>query len=195
MATSSGQAGYLPPATSPSYGDPLDDLFHDFIAGITEIPGNLVRPRWQPEPPTQPDFNVNWVAFGITSAQPDKFMYARHDPSAGPEGSSFIERDELLTVLISFYGPQSMDYAMRLIDGIEVGQNRADLSSARAEIRYTNDPVIVPALLKEKWVKRVDVPVIVSRRTSRRYAVNTIASGQLGLDNESWVTPINVNQP
>lgn len=51
--------GYLPPSTSPAYDAALDQMFHDLVMGITGLTGDLVRPRWQAEPPQQPEHSVN----------------------------------------------------------------------------------------------------------------------------------------
>lgn len=190
MATSSQQAGYLRPTASPAYNDPLDDILQEAIVGITGIPGNLVRPRWQPEPPQQPSFDTNWCAFGIVRSVVDAFAYEGHDPAG--EGTSSVDRDELLYVLHSFYGPDSHAFCEQFRDGFEVGQNRAALLAQGVALMEVGEATILPALLKEKWVKRVDVTVTYRRRTSRVYQVRTIQSADAVLDNERYLTPINV---
>lgn len=190
MATSSQQSGYLRPTVSPVYNDPLDGILQGAIVGITGIPGNLVRPRWQPEPPQQPSFEVNWCAFGVVRSVVDVFAYEGHNPTG--EGSSSVERDELLYVLHSFYGPDSHAFCEMFRDGFEVGQNRAELLASGIALVEVGDATNLPALLKEKWVKRVDVTVTYRRRTARVYQVRTIQSADAVLDNERYLTPINV---
>jgi hypothetical protein len=190
MATSSQQSGYLRPTTSPVYNDPLDDILQAAIVGITGIPGSLVRPRWQPEPPQQPSFDTNWCAFGIVRSVVDAFAYEGHDPAG--EGTSSVDRDELLYVLHSFYGPSSHAICEQFRDGFEIGQNRAELLASGVALVEVGEATVLPALLKEKWVKRVDVTVTYRRRTSRVYQVRTIQSADAVLDNERYLTPINV---
>lgn len=189
MATDSTASGYLAPSSSPVYDDALDDILQAATAGITGLPGNLVRPRWQPEMPQQPAFDVNWCALGVTRTVVDTFAYHSQDAE-----SQAVERDETLYVMHSFYGPNAAGICERFRDGLEIPQNRAELRAQGVAIVEVEEARNLPALLKEKWVKRVDVTVVYRRRTSRVYPVRTITSGQLGLDNELWVTPITVNQ-
>lgn len=193
MAADSTTAGFIPPASSDPYDDALDDVLQAAVVGITGIPGTLVRPRWQPSPPNQPAFDVDWCAVGITRKVVDSFAYDRHVPAGNAgAGQSIIERDELLYVLHSFYGPNSSGLCERFRDGLEIQQNRDTLASAGVTLVEVEEAVTLPALLQEKWVRRVDVTTIYRRRTGRAYNVSTIVEGQLGLDNESYTTPITV---
>jgi len=193
MATSSTAAGYLSPESSPVYGDGLDDILQAAIVGITGLAGSLVRPRWQPEPATPPPFTTDWVAFGVVRASVDAFAYEDHD-SAGL-GTTNVDRDEVLQVLHSFYGPNSHGFCERFRDGLNLEQNRAVLQAAGVLLTEVEEATILPALLKEKWVRRVDVNVVYRRRTSRPYTIRNIVTGQFGLDNEIYVTPIIVPTP
>lgn len=188
MATDSSASGFLAPSSQDVYDNALDDLLQAAIVGITGITGSLVRPRWQPEPPTQPDFAVDWCAFGIVDLDPDTFSFERHDPTGN--GSTAVEEDEILTVLHSFYGPHASQLCERFRKGISITQNRDTLYSSGILLTEVQGAIVIPALLKEKWVKRVDVRVIYRRRTSTSYAILNVQSGQLGLNNGLWATPI-----
>lgn len=190
MATNSSTLGYLASTGAASYGNDLDDIFQGAIVGITGVTGDLVRPRWQVEPPQQPDFTVNWVAFGVVRSEVDTFAHDRHDPTG--DGTDKVERDEMLYVLHSFYGPDCHATCERFRDGLELPQNRDVLLANGVAVVEVQEAVHLPALLKEKWVKRIDATVIYRRRTSRTYAVLTITSSHVDLYNERYVTPINV---
>ncbi len=189
MALDSSTSGYIAPASSPAYGDALDDVLQSVIVGLTGIAGSLVRPRWQPEPPQQPAFTVNWVAFGLVRQVNDTFAYVGHNPAGA--GSDEVQEDELLYVLHSFYGPECHSLCARFRAGLMLAQNRDALTAANIALVEVQEATHLPALLKERWVKRIDVTAVYRRRTSRTYNVLTITSGQLGLDNEHYVTPIN----
>ena len=74
---------YIQPGTPSTVFDAdLENIFHDAFVGITGIPAGLVRPRWQPEPPLQPDFKTDWMAFGSQSFLGDWNVYSEHDPLA-----------------------------------------------------------------------------------------------------------------
>ena len=192
MATSSTTVGYLlPDATSdPLEGDALDDLFQSVLQGILGfLDGSLIRPRWQPEPPNQPDFQTNWVAFGLTVTKSDVFAYVGHDPS----GSDIMERDEHITVLQSYYGPGGQALASRYNDGIQIEQNRDVLTAHGIKLVECQEVMQLPALLKEKWVKRFDCKTVFRRRIRRVYPVATLIANPAGsgLDNEHYITSIN----
>jgi len=195
MATSA-TGGYIAPTTPVAYDNELDDIFHGCIQGITAIDKKLVRPRWQPEPPNQPDFSVNWVAFGITGIDGDRFSYHRHNPNgAGGLGTSDVERDERLKLLVSFYGPLAAGYQARFALGLQLSQNRDELSAQGIKLVEVQESFTLPALFKEKWVKRVDSAVIFRRRVARTYAIENVESATVGLDNEHYITPINITNP
>ena len=193
MATDSSVAGYLAPSSAPVYDDALDNTIHDLIVGLAGITGDLVRPRWQPEPPTQPAYSANWVAFGLTGTDVDSFAYEHHSPTG--EGPTSVERDELLTYIHSFYGPGAHGLCERFRDGFEISQNRDALRSAGLTLVEVQRAVKIPALLKEKWVPKVDVTVVYRRRTSRAYPVLTLRSANADLVAEELGTAhINVTQ-
>jgi hypothetical protein len=188
---------YLAPnVPGPDYGDPLDDLFHDAIQGITGIAAELIRPRWQPEPPNQPDFSTNWVSFGIMTLATDLNAFIRHDPLAnGGLGGDVYETTEKIKVLHSFYGPGGMGLLARYRDGLKIAQNREALLAAKVKLTEVGDPSNLPVLLKEKWVTRVDVSVFFVRHIERVYAVPSVIGGSIGIDNEHYITQIEINQP
>lgn len=191
MANDSTTAGFIAPTQSPVYDNALDKVFHDAIAGITGIPGSLVRPRWQPEPPQQPAFDVNWVAFGIVDNSVDTFAYDHHSPS---DETSQVQRDEVLQVLHSFYGPDATQFCERFRDGLEIAQNRDQLQSAGVFVQEVQQARQIPALLKERWVKRVDALVVYRRRTSRSYKIANIVSAELTVLDEGRDISVIVNQ-
>jgi hypothetical protein len=197
MAQNSSTAGYLIPNAEPIYDNDLDDLFQTVVVGIVGLPGRLVRPRWQPNPPQQPPFNENWCALGIMRNTSDAFAYEKlvSGTNGNADGAVLIERDELIYVMHSMYGPGAAANSKRLRDGLEISQNRDALIAAGVALVEVEESITAPALLQETWVRRVDTQVVFRRRTSRAYPVLTIESGQIGLNNERYVTPITVNNP
>lgn len=188
MATNSSQDGYLLPSSVPIEDELLEDALHDALEGMTGIPGNLVRPRWQPEPPTQPDFNTNWVAFGVVRTSSDVFAYVEQ----ASDTEARVYRDELLEVLHSFYGPNCTSNAKRMRDGFSVGQNHDQLRVNNIALVSVGDVTHLPALLKEKWVQRVDLTVTYRRRSVRSYPVLTILSARVEIRSEQSTTFVNV---
>lgn len=191
-SASSGAAGFLAPLTAPIYDNPLDDFFQAFLAALSTIPGPLVRPRWQPEPPNLPAFTTDWMAWGIVDVDTDRFAYQDMTPA----GDQFVvERDEILTMLMSFYGPRAGQLASQVSASMQLSQNRSYLKAQNITLIEVMGQARVPALLKEKWVPRVDQRVLFRRRASWAYEVHTIIEVEASLDNEHYTTPLVVTDP
>lgn len=192
-AGSSDQAGFLAPLSEPLFDDPLADFLHDFFVGVTGLPGDLVRPRWQREPPNMPPFDTNWLAVGISRIEEDRFSYEGEDPNDPQQ--DIVSRDELLTVLCSFYGPQGQSLAARVAMAIQLAQNRTYLAQQSITVMEVQGMFNIPALLKEKWVPRCDRNIIFRRRAGWTFAVRAVEQAQAQLDNEVYITPITVTNP
>lgn len=190
-SASSTVAGFLAPLTAPIYDNPLDDFFHAFLAALTTIPGQLVRPRWQPEPPNMPDFDVDWLAWGIVDIEEDAFAWQGQTDDA----ELAVERDEIMTMLMSFYGPRAGQLAKQFSASVQLSQNRAYLQPQKLTVVEVLNQVRIPALTKEKWVPRVDQRVRFRRRASWTYQIRTLESMQLGLNNELYITPLVITEP
>lgn len=170
-----------PPA--PSQDELLDQVFQHIISGITAIDGTLVRPRWQPVPPQQPEVKVNWCAFGVTSATPDDGPYIEHDPML--DGSDNYQRHEELEFLLSFYGLQGQQNAALLRDGLAIPQNMEPLEAIQVGFVECGAIRNVPSLLNQTWRRRWDMTVTFRRRTDRTYAVKNILAADIHLFDDS----------
>lgn len=188
MSNTSATGGYL--TSTPILEDQaLFDFMHDLITGITGMDPTLVRPRWQPEPPDLPDFNVNWCAFGITEGETEPgTAYVVHQDS--PQILDQLQRHETLDVFASFYGPNASSLAKTLRDGLQVAQNREILQLASMGLVSTGDVVTAPELIKERWLYRVDLSVKIRRQIVRTFTVLDLASASGTLNNEIFVEPI-----
>lgn len=205
MPNDSTTAGFLTPISVVPVNDrALEDIFGEVLVGITGLPSDLVRPRFQPSPPNQPDFETNWVAFGVAVNEHDVFDYQQHVPYAGdtepPElrnGVNIVERDEGLDVLCSFYGPNNQQFMSRWREGLGLSQNRYGLLQYDIKlVAVGRNPVNVPALLKNTWVRRIDLSCQFTRRVRVTYGVRSVASAEVTLNTDvpPTSTVINVNQ-
>lgn len=183
--TDSSTGGYLLPngAIAPPLEDgALDDFLHDLVAGITGLAADLVRPRWQEEPPNLPPRSTDWVAFGVVSRTSDPNAAVTHDGAAAEgEGADIVIRHEQLDLLASFYGPNCQAYGARLRDGLAVGQNREALLLAGMGLSSVGDLTRAPELIKGKWLSRADLPVQIRREIRREYPILNLtrASGDV----------------
>lgn len=191
MTNTSATGGYLPatPSPAPLEGPALINFFQEWIVGLTGLPGKMVRPRWQQEPPNIPEEGTDWLAFGITNRAADTFAVELHPP-LGPDYNQ-IRRHEVLDILVSIYGPNADNYAHLLREGMALAQNREPLSLNSMGLISSGAVQTVPELVKEKWYYRVDMPFSIRRQIVREFRVLSLTSAQGTVNNENYLTSIN----
>ena len=178
------------------FDDDLDNIISANLVLLTGLDASLVRPRFQPEPATQPSFSTNWIAFGVSNYDSDVFAHEEYNPLAnGGTGASTVERDELVSVKLSFYGPNNGKLIRQYRDGLQIESIRWALSDANMALVEIQQVINLPALLKDRWVKRLDTTIIFRRRVATTYNVPYLLSGASDgssfIDNEISKTPIN----
>lgn len=191
----SDSPGYLVPiGPIAPYDDQLLDLLQPVIVGIAGyIDPTLVRPRWQTKNvPNMLEYTVDWLAFGIARTRPDTYHFEGHVDNG--EGYDVFEHSEEIDLLISCYGPRSQSFARLLSNGFRIEQNRAVLNANSIDTLFIGDPVTLPALLHNVWVRRVDLTVTLRRYVTSNYGIKTIVdlSTGSGVNNELYITPLNV---
>lgn len=180
MSTSSAIAGYLTSVTTQPDGSvelndvALDVFLQTLVAGVTGLPGALVRPRWQAEPPNIPDASTTWAAVGVQSITADIFATVQHRSTG--EGFDVVYRNEELSVLATFYGPQARTAAEQLSIGLQVYQNLEQLMLQGYGLIEVQTAIAMPELVHERWLIRVDVPVRLRRAHQYTYAVLNLLS-------------------
>lgn len=174
----SSTGGYLvPSASTPLPGDlTLTQFIQSVIAGITGITSSLVRPKWQVEPPQQPDVTVDWVAFGIDVNKGDANAYFQGP--VGGDSDSILQRQEDLAVSCSFYGPDALENAAILRDGLWVTQNLEAMQLANMGFKGCDDIRQTADLFNERWYLRYDMSVSLVRQVQRTYPVLSFASAK-----------------
>ncbi|QKS60893.1 hypothetical protein [Cupriavidus gilardii] len=185
MANDSSTGGYLSPAVAspPLEDDALDDLLHDLVAGVTGLPGNMVRPRWQPTVPKQPEPSVNWCAIGVTVQTNDAGPAIQHDPTG--DGSDVYQRHQDIELLCTFYGPAAKGYAQMLVDGLAIPQNSEQLGLNDMKFVSAGTIRAAPDLVNQQWVRRYDVTVALRRKITRTYPVLNLLSAQVKTETDS----------
>ncbi|ALD93470.1 hypothetical protein CR3_4288 [Cupriavidus gilardii CR3] len=185
MANDSSTGGYLSPAVAspPLEDDALDDLLHDLVAGVTGLPGSLVRPRWQPTVPKQPEPSVNWCAIGVTVQTNDASPAIKHDPTG--DGSDVYQRHQDIELLCTFYGPAAKGYAQMLVDGLAIPQNSEQLGLNDMKFVSAGTIRAAPDLVNQQWVRRYDVTVALRRKITRTYPVLNLLSAQVKTETDS----------
>jgi hypothetical protein len=178
----SSVAGFISPVTTPTYDAALDAQIQTAIKGICNMPGWLVRPRLQPEPASQPDADVDWVAFGVASITPDFADYQGH--VSIDDGTNTLQHDEIIEVMLSFFGPNSARNEMTLRTGLQIEQNKVALQSVGLEYRELLRATRTPTLIKNIFVTRVDATLIVNRRAEFIYPIKNILSASFDVNTD-----------
>ncbi len=184
----------LPTFTEPIPGGlTLTQFIQTVMVGISGLPGTLVRPMWQPEPPKQPDLSVNWMAMGISVAVPDANSYV----DVNSDGATVSQRHETLEVQCSIYGPAALETYGLIRDGFQIQPNLDGLRSANMGFVEVGPARRVPDLVNERFIDRVQTSVFLRREIQRIYPILTLVSAHgvihTVLGNEEylldWVTP------
>jgi len=180
LPNTSASGGFLLPTNiQPASDFDIDRQLNVFIAGTAGLPGSLVRPRWQPEPPTIPAPSVDWIAFGKTKEEKQPGSpYIRHVPIDESDPND-VGQDRLFHIgylhyLVSFYGPNCEKIAGIVSDGLDVNQNHEVLDPLGLRLRYTGDQILIPEQVNKVWYRRVDMELMFEHTYVREYAVQNI---------------------
>jgi hypothetical protein len=171
----SSTGGYLLPEEQPSSFGTLtfEQFLQTVFVGVSGLPGGLVRPRWQLNPPKQPDVTVNWLSIGLTEDDSDTNAYVGIDSN----GNNAFQRQEALTVDCMFYGPDGLEFGKGVRDGLQIKQNLEALQKANMNFVSTSRMTRVPDLVNERWVDRWVMSVYLRRQINRTYPILTFLSG------------------
>ncbi len=159
----------------------LDVVLQMMVAGVTGLPGNLVRPRWQENPAPRPDVNVNWAAVAAMNQVPDWQGVVTHEPGPDGVGRDVLLRYESFDLMGSFFGPHARDYVDRLIDGLKIAQNRWELQKAGISVVGPRSVRNSPDLLNQRWYGAADVEIEMRREIRRVYPVLNLVSFPVSL--------------
>ena len=194
MPNDSSTGGYIQPSST---GGDLNDqalaqFLQQIVVGITGLPGSMVRPRWQAEPPNIPDFGTNWAAIGPGARKREPFAAVIHSPTG--DGSSKVIRNRQIDVLCSFYGPAAEANSELLANGLEVPQNREAMQLAGFNLVSAADgPIIAPALLKQRWQYRADVTFTLRQQQQYTYSVLNLEGAAATVYVEGFTDSITVS--
>lgn len=169
------QPPYVTPLPTPSQfpsGLSLRQFLQTVFVGVSGLAGPFVRPRWQPEPPKQPDIATNWMSIGLQTSSPDASAYLDVDPS---NRVNTLRYEDLL-VQTSFYGPDDLENYGILRDGFQLPQNRISLYQANMAFVEITQALRTPDLVNQRWIDRVECTVRFRRQVQRTYPVLTFVS-------------------
>ena len=177
--------GFLKPNPQPPTLDtsPPGLTFVEFIqqllVGLSGFDGTLVRPEWQQEQPKKPDIDVNWLAFGLGSSTPDNNAYIAIDEVKNGDVVTevpVLQRNELIQIIVSVYGPNSYDNLALIRDGFQLTQNLATLRQANVGFAYDTPAQHIPDFFNERWYDRWRCEFFIRRQLLRSYPLLTFLS-------------------
>lgn len=174
MSNTSATGGYLLPLPPTSLPDDLtfEQFIQQVFVGVSGLPGNMVRPSWQINPPKQPDVDVNWLALHVVDDDSDTNAYT----GVKPNGDNVFQRMEQIEVQCSFYGPAGYDLCKSVRDSFQIPQNMEGLKSAGMAFAYTEKMNRIPDLVNERWVDRWTMSVFLRREILRTYRILNLVS-------------------
>lgn len=192
MSNTSATGGYLLPVDTalPIDDEQLEAVFQSLVVGLTAIPGALVRPRWQPVTPIQPEPSVNWCALGVTVQDNDAGPAITH--SAAGQGSDTYQRHQRIEVLCTFYGPRGKHYAQLLADGLAMPQNQEPLTPFGIRFIDAGPVRTVSTFVNQGAIRRYDVTLTFRRKITRSYPVLNLLSATVLPESGS---PIEITDP
>lgn len=175
MVNNSSTGGYLLP--NPEFPTlpqslTLKQFLQVALVGISGLDGVFVRPKWQREPPKQPDIDINWMAFAVTQSNPDANAYT----GLKEDDTAILQRHETLEIQCSFYGPDCEDLASLVRDGFQIQQNLEGFRFANMGFVSVSQAIHLPELVHERWIDRVEMSIYLRREIQRAYPVLFFAS-------------------
>lgn len=200
-SNNSSTGGYIVDrAPLPASGDAVTAAMQTMIAQLAQLPGNMVRPRWQPMPPTQPAVDQTWAAVGVIRTEADAFPYIAHDgattlPGETAPGVDRMQRHSTVTVLATFYGPNADDAAVSVRDALYVPQNMEPLAPLGLKLLEVHDLTRAPEIMNQQFVDRVDLRIDMRRQINRVYPIFDLNAARVRLINEKFETDVSVDPP
>ena len=170
----------------PPMGEAITGALQNMVANLASLPGSLVRPRWQPMPPTQPPADVTWASVGVTRTEADDYPYLVHDGATqlvgavGP-GVDRMQRHSTITVLCTFYGPAAENAAAAWRDALYVPQNWEPLRALSIKFRNIRDLARVPELVNQQWIDRIDVEIELRHQIDRVYPILNLDGADIAM--------------
>ncbi|SCC65832.1 phage neck terminator protein [Kosakonia oryziphila] len=179
MSNESTVRGYLTPVgDSPQYDEALEREISRWIRGVSGLQAKRVFPRWTDPQADIPNNGITWCAFGITTVPLPGF------PANVQVGEDTSEQWawESVTVICCFYGPQGAAMATAFRAGLFVEQNNTELNRVGLSIGDVGTIYNLPELINNQWVRRYDITITLTRKTTRTYNIKSIVDGNVTIN-------------
>lgn len=186
----------IPPADAPilpDVPDPLEDQLQAIFTPLLQLPGNMVRPRFQAEAPNQPPLGTDWAAIGPRNQVPDnsKFVEAElEDPAVPGTYIRRVHQFETFDVMISAYGPGSRQRLEQARQMLLIPQNRWGLRRAGMGVVDLGEVLNVSYQAEQELnLQKHDITIKLRRRIVRLYRIYSFDSARVELLPDSHPLP------
>lgn len=182
FAESSIERGYLAPTDIGLNDNAFEDFLHDLFEGLTSLPGNLIRPSWQLEPPQLPELGTNWISFGIIETIDENIA----SEIFRGDLDMVVARGQEVTVQVSAFGPTADNTVSLIREGIQLEQNREILRLNNIGFIETTRVINTSLEINKRWSKRRDFNLRLRRIVQRTYPIRTILSVPTAITTETF---------
>lgn len=128
-------------------------VIHDFIAGVTGIDNTLIRPMYQPNPPTIPPLGTDWIAYNITSRDEIGHSYQ----SVSTLDVFKMQQQKELELTISIYGSNALQNITNFRAAIELSQNWDSLRPYNISFQQCGKAIRSPELYNMRWLDKYTI--------------------------------------
>jgi len=157
----------------------FEAMLQSMVSTLSALPGNLVRPRWQHVPPTQPPPETNWASVGVVRQERDDYPYIIHhsDTLPGEPHPGYDEMQRHLThyIVATFYGDEAEDYGGLLREGLYMAQNWEPWAPLGVKLRDAEIHMQrAPEWINNQYINRIDVSFVLRQMIVRYYPIYNI---------------------
>jgi len=164
LDNSNSETTYLRPISSSQQDDiELERTLSRWVRGVSGLPPKHVLLDWTAEQPHQPSASEDWCSVGILKFQ------ANDNPAFVNQTDDSVQlwRNELIEIMVSFYGPHGQRLATEFRDGVAIAQNREALNQSGLAFSASGAIVSAHELKNNQWVRRYDQHLTFQRKVVR----------------------------
>lgn len=163
---------YLRPTTSSQQDDTeLEHTLVRWAQGVSGLPLEHVLLQWSAAEQSDPILATeDSCSIGILTFQ------ANDNPAFVNQTDDSVQlwRNELIEVMISFFGPNGQGFATQFRDGAAIAQNQAVLNQAGLTFSALGAIVSAHELKNNQWVRRYNQHLTLQRKVIREYRRHSI---------------------
>lgn len=143
----------MPNVTITPYNFNIYYLVHDYIVGLTGLDNTLVRPMYQPNPPTIPAFGTDWIGVDIKTIDMNGSSYQ----TLNKDDILTLRRDVTFDVSLAVYGTNALKIATLIRSGMELTYNTEIFRQYNIAFGSHGKVIRAPELHNQRWLERYNL--------------------------------------